>query len=119
MAPLSAASRETVCAIGCIGVLVGSATGVLFPTFWRFVSDAILMQDSPTGKSNKLPYAVLQLTLVTMELMIELLTQSDLAARPEDEAEIEAKQGNAMYTKGKKQRLLVSQPLSPQRRKQC
>src|SRR5271156_4316215 len=57
MTPLSAVSRETVFATGCIGVLVGSATGVLFPTFWRFVSDAILMQDSPTGNTQKLLYA--------------------------------------------------------------
>jgi hypothetical protein len=47
MAPLSPASKETVFATGCVGVLFGSATGVLFPTFWRFVSDAILMQDPP------------------------------------------------------------------------
>jgi hypothetical protein len=94
MAPLSAVSRETVFATGCIGVLVGSATGVLFPTFWRFVSDAILMQDSPTGKSCPMP--VLRLTVVTVELMVELVKQSDMAASPKGEAEMEAKQGNAI-----------------------
>ena len=45
IAPLRAASRETMFVTGCVGVLFGTATGVLFPTFWRFVSDAILMQD--------------------------------------------------------------------------
>ena len=38
-APLSAVSRETVGATSWFG----SATGVLFTTLWRFVSDAILM----------------------------------------------------------------------------
>jgi hypothetical protein len=43
IAPQSAVSRETVLATGWVGVLFGSATGVLFTTFWRFVSDVILM----------------------------------------------------------------------------
>jgi len=45
IAPLKATSRETVFGTGCAGALLGSATGVLFPTFWRFISDAILMQE--------------------------------------------------------------------------
>lgn len=53
MAPLRAASRGTVFATGCVGVLFGTATGVLFATFWRFVSDAILMQDLPVLKKVK------------------------------------------------------------------
>ena len=61
IAPLSAASREIVFATGCVGVLFGSATGVLFPTFWRFVSDAILMQDPPMKKKSKAPFAVSRL----------------------------------------------------------
>jgi hypothetical protein len=119
MAPLSAASRETVFATGCIGVLVGSATGVLFPTFWRFVSDAILTQDAPTGKRKNRPMPVLRLTVVTIELMVEPVKQSGMTASLKGEAEMEAKQGNAIRTKGNKQRLQQEQSLSPQRRTQC
>jgi hypothetical protein len=96
MAPLSAASRETVFATSCIGVLVGSATGVLFPTFWRFVSDAILMQDSPTGKVTT---ALCGLAAHFSHGRADGRTWSSspgLAASPEGEAEMDAKQGNAM-----------------------
>jgi hypothetical protein len=39
---------------------------------------------------------VLRLTVVTVELMVELVKQSDMAASPKGEAEMEAKQGNAI-----------------------
>jgi len=42
--PPRAVSRETV-GEGGGGPLFGNATGALFPAFWRFVSDAILMQE--------------------------------------------------------------------------
>jgi hypothetical protein len=42
--PLRAVSRETV-GEGGGGALLGSAIGALFPAFWRFASEAILMQE--------------------------------------------------------------------------
>jgi hypothetical protein len=47
-----------------------------------------------TRKSCPMP--VLRLTVVTVELMVELVKQSDMAASPKGEAEMEAKQGNAI-----------------------
>lgn len=49
--PLRTVSGETVGEGG--GMLLGKATGALFPTFWRFVSDAILMRASKQTRSRK------------------------------------------------------------------
>jgi hypothetical protein len=40
---------------------------------------------------QQLPYVVLRLTLVTVELMVELVKQSGLVASPEGEADMDAK----------------------------
>ncbi len=49
--PLRTVSRETVGDGG--GTLLGKATGALFPAFWRFVSDAILMRASNQTRLGK------------------------------------------------------------------
>ena len=79
MAPLRAASRETVFATGCVGVLFGTATGVLFPTFWRLVSDAILMQDLLVLKKvEDFPRARCN-TKKTVGVVVEVVNESGLA----------------------------------------
>ena len=43
---LSAVSNETKFPAGWEGALLGRATGVLLPAFWRLPSDAILMRQA-------------------------------------------------------------------------